>query len=120
LAAEHGVSGDIDYGKAEWKADGEKLASVNGGFACVACHAIGKQKAIAEFEAGAINLMHAAERLRGEYYRRWMRNPQRIEAITTMPRFGGEDGTTALTDTLEGHADHQFEAIWAYLQSLRK
>jgi mono/diheme cytochrome c family protein len=119
LAADHGVSDDIDYGKKEWVADGEKLAGVTGGFACIACHAVGEKKAIAEFESGAVNLLHAAERLRSEYYRRWMRNPQRIDAITTMPRFGGEDGTTALTDTLEGHADHQFEAIWAYLQSLR-
>jgi mono/diheme cytochrome c family protein len=120
LAAEHGVSSDLNYGKAEWKAEGEKLAGVNGGFACVACHAIGNKKAIAEFEAGAVNLLHSAERLRGEFYQRWMRNPQRIEPITTMPRFGGEDGTTPLTETLDGHADHQFEAIWAYLQSLRQ
>lgn len=119
LAAEHGVSGDIDYEKPEWKANGETLAGMSGGFACVACHDVGKKKAIAEFEAGAVNLLHSAERLRGEYYQRWMRNPQRIDATTTMPRFGGEDGTTALTETLDGHADHQFQAIWAYLQSLR-
>ena len=119
LAAENGVRDDIDYGKSEWVDPGKTLAGVGAGFACITCHAVGDQKAVAEFEAGAVNLLHAAERLRGEFYRRWMRNPQRIDPITTMPRFGGEDGTTALTETLDGHADHQFEAIWAYLQSLR-
>jgi hypothetical protein len=37
-----------------------------------------------------------------------------------MPRFADDAGKTPLTDFFDGHAHSQFEAIWLYLQSLKK
>jgi hypothetical protein len=59
--------------------------------------------------------MHVTDRLRKDYYHRWMDNPLAWDPATKMPRFSDDDGKTPLRDTLEGDARKQYEAIWQYL-----
>lgn len=94
---------------------GRKLVGKAGGFNCNACHAVGNAPATAAFEAPAPNFAHVKDRLRYDYYARWVRNPQRVERGTRMPTFATPDGKTPVRDVLDGDASKQFDAIWNYL-----
>lgn len=118
LAALHGMtvqSDSLAFDKS-WIVTGQKLVSPNGGFACVACHAVGEKPALAPFEGQGLNFMYSRERLNHEFYLRWMFNPQRINPLSIMPRYADDEGRTALGDTLEGKGADQFNAIWQYLR----
>ena len=99
----------------------DKLADVGRGltsqssFGCVKCHGVGAQAAIAPFEAYAPNFAHVTDRLRHDYFRRWMRNPQAYLPGTKMPSFGNAEGKTPYKDVLGGDAAAEYEAIWQYL-----
>jgi mono/diheme cytochrome c family protein len=84
-------------------------------FGCVKCHGVGAQAAIAPFEAFAPNFDHVSERLRHDYFRRWMRNPQTYLPGTKMPSFGNAEGKTPYKDVLGGDAAAEYEAVWQYL-----
>ena len=118
LAAQHGVGPQtapeppID---AELAKIGQKLAGKEGGFSCVSCHGIGAYEAAEVFESEGVNLSYAAERLLPGYYRQWLRNPLSIEPQTKMPAYFDE-GKSQLTDTLDGDAEKQIEALWQYLR----
>ena len=97
---------------------GRKLAGREGGLSCINCHGIGNSPPTAPFEAPSINFRHIGERLRKEYFDRWMRNPARIVSTTKMPAFVSlEDGKlkSALGDVFEGDGTKQFDALWQYL-----
>lgn len=94
---------------------GQKLVGTVGGFSCVQCHAAGGVPATAPFEAPAIDFMYVTDRMRKDFYHRWMFNPIGLDPATKMPRFADDDNKTALTETLEGDGARQFEAIWQYL-----
>jgi cytochrome c1 len=99
---------------------GETLLGESGGFNCTTCHAVGERPATAVFEAPGINFALTTERMRKEYYHRWVYFPQRIDPDTKMPKFADDEGKTPLTDILHGDARAQYEAIWQYLLSLKK
>ena len=99
---------------------GETLLGENGGFNCLQCHALGDRAATAVFEAPAPNFALSRERLRKEFFDRWLLFPLRIDPETKMPRFADDDGKTPLTDFFDGKASEQYDAIWQYLQSLKK
>jgi mono/diheme cytochrome c family protein len=86
----------------------------NQGFSCVQCHAAAGLPPFAPFEAPSINLKYIAERLRHDYYARWMRDPQRIDPATKMPKFEDDEGKTGLTP-FDHDGQQQFEAVWQYL-----
>ena len=86
----------------------------NQGFSCVQCHAAAGEPPFAPFEAPSIDFEHVAERLRHNYYLRWMHDPLRIDPNSKMPRFDDAEGKTALP-AFNGDAQKQFEAIWNYL-----
>jgi mono/diheme cytochrome c family protein len=88
------------------------------GYSCVACHDTGSRKALQVFEGQGPNLQLAPERLRYDYFQRWMHWPQRIAPATIMPRYT-KDRDHALLDTqLGGDAEKQFEAIWQWAKML--
>jgi mono/diheme cytochrome c family protein len=123
LALEHGcpaATPDLAKADEELAKIGKQLVGRNGGFSCIQCHGVAKIAPISPFEAPSLNFKYAKERIRREYYDRWMRNPQRVIPNTKMPSFAKEDGKTALTDILEGDAAKQFDAIWNYLQAGRE
>jgi mono/diheme cytochrome c family protein len=117
LAASHGFGTEVDKVESANLEAGDKLSKQTG-FACVVCHAIGTTKALAPFGAPGLNLQLSGERLRFEYYLRWMLNPQRVIPSTHMTRFSNDHKTTALPD-LKGDAGAQFQAIWSYIKTLK-
>lgn len=119
LAEEHGCAPSLPPQPAQ----DPKLAEIgrqlcgktpNQGFSCVQCHAAADQPPFAAFEAPAINLKYIAERLRHDYYARWIRDPQRIDPNTKMPKFEDDEGKTGLP-TFDNDGQKHFEAIWQYL-----
>jgi mono/diheme cytochrome c family protein len=86
----------------------------NQGFSCVQCHAAAGQAPFAPFEAPSINLAYIAQRLRHDYYARWVRDPQRINPTTKMPKYEDDEGKTGLS-AFDNDGQKQFEAIWEYL-----
>jgi mono/diheme cytochrome c family protein len=104
----------IDRGAAKI---GAKLVSANGGFSCTGCHGAGALKATQVFEAEGINLAYATDRLRPDFFRRWLLNPLKIDPQTKMPSYFDETGQSPLED-LGGRADAQINAMWMHLREL--
>ncbi|HEX5244736.1 MAG TPA: hypothetical protein VFW23_15845 [Tepidisphaeraceae bacterium] len=96
---------------------GQKLAgrAPNESFSCVQCHSIANQPPLAPFEAPAPNFIYVTDRLRHDYYDRWLHNPLRIDPESKMPRFDDDDGKTGVTSVLDGDAHKQFGALWNYM-----
>ncbi len=116
-------SSDIEADVTELATIGSKLIGQVEGFDCRQCHALGEFPATGDQKtqvALGINLLDAAERLNKDYYRRWMLDPLRIDPLTKMPRYSEDRKTTKITNVLDGHATPQFDAIWLYLQQLRR
>ena len=122
FALEHGLPVEVapvkvDPDRAKF---GEQLIGENGGFNCVQCHNVGSRQATAVFEAPGNDLARVQERLRHDYFIRWVLHPLRIDPETKMPRFADDEGRTPLTDILEGKATEQFDAIWQYLHTIKE
>ncbi|GAA5117833.1 c-type cytochrome [Luteolibacter yonseiensis] len=92
---------------------GKDLVSATG-FGCTTCHGIGDMKPTAAFEVEGVNFKLFPNRIREDYYHRWMDNPQAVIPGTKMPRYS-QDNKSQRTDVLDGDAKKQFEAIWNYL-----
>ena len=71
-------------------------------------------KPTAAFELEGVNFALAHERLRKEWFIRWMDNPSSVTPSTKMPRYS-EDGKSQRPE-LDGDAAKQFDAIWNYIQ----
>ncbi len=116
LARLHGV----EPGKPDAPAPDAALAEIgrklsgNEGFGCTTCHGVGAAKPTAAFEVAGINFALAHERLRKEWFIRWMDNPSSVTPGSKMPRYS-EDGQSQRPE-LDGDAAKQFDAIWNYLQ----
>ena len=120
---EHGYASDFASPRKPVEAKeeievGRKLTLKEGGFNCVQCHGAGKQKAVSPFEAPGTNLADARERIRYDFYYRWMLHPLRVDPVTKMPKLTPDSRTTGLKDVYDGDARRQFNAIWQYIQSL--
>lgn len=123
LSAEHGFAPDENpRPKFDDKvaASGAAVAAMNSGLACHRCHAIGEAQATAPFEARSTNLSYASDRLRYDFYHRWMRDPMRIDPTTKMIKFAQDGKKTGLSEYYGGNAHQQFEAVWHYLQRLNE
>ncbi len=97
---------------------GATLVSAAGGFSCVACHGVAGKPPTQVFEAEGINLLYSADRLRPDFFRRWLREPMRVDPSTRMPNYFDETGKSPLAGILDGQASAQIEAIWHYLRKL--
>lgn len=119
LAAQHGFA---PVTPAEAPVDpqaagiGRQLVSVEGGFACVTCHAIGKTAATPGSEAPGIDLGQSHGRLQRTFFDRWLRNPIAIDRGTKMPVYFDEQGRSPLNEICEGDATRQIQALWEYLR----
>jgi len=100
---------------AEKLAAGKHLAGKTG-FACNACHDVG---GTAGTVTRGVDLVGMHERLRYDWYRRWLQQPQRMHPGTRMPSVFPDGGST-LPGILDGNADAQAEALWRYFLTLRK
>ena len=54
--------------------------------------------------APAVNFAYSADRLRKDYYHRWVHNPQKIDPETKMPAFERDDRKTTITALCQAQA----------------
>ncbi len=120
LCLEHGMTftdppePPVDQGMVDI---GRKLVGRAGGFSCNQCHAINQSPAFVPFDSPSPNFMHVTERLRKDFYQRWVHGPMKYQPGTKMPSFIDGEGKTAYKNILGGDANKQFEAIWQYLRA---
>lgn len=93
---------------------GKQLASKKR-WGCVGCHDVGKTAAVGVFEAPGPNFMYIKERLRRDYYDRWLWAPTRLEPMTKMPTVYNYGKPSPLSEILDGDSGKQIDAIWNYL-----
>ena len=121
LAAEHGVAWNTSVEPspdAKLAGIGHRLTLAENGFNCIQCHGVGAQAPVAAFDNQGVNFVMVKDRLRYEYYQRWVLNPLRVEPGSKMPQFSADQTTTPITTVLGGDARKQFDAIWHYLQTV--
>lgn len=94
---------------------GRTFIGTDGGFSCIACHAVGKLGATQVFESAGINFAYTSERVLPSYFHRWVLNPLRIDPQTKMPVYF-DQGKSPLTDKYDGDADKQINALWQYIR----
>ena len=76
--------------------------AAQGGLSCITCHGVGEQEALGE---DGPPLTRVAERLRYDWYRRWMLNPARILSGTSMPAY--------FASLEPAEASAKIDALWA-------
>jgi len=79
--------------------------------ACVKCHDFGQYPSSG---IRAINLLRMPQRLRPDWFHRYMLDPQKFRPGTRMPA-PWPDGKTFFRKVLDGSTDKQIDAVWAYL-----
>lgn len=94
----------------EQRAAGLKLAGTDG-LSCIACHKFNRMPAHA---LQMIDLTTAAERLNEDWFRPFMRDPNRFHPGTRMPSFW-PDGESVLKTELKGDPERQIAALWTFL-----
>jgi mono/diheme cytochrome c family protein len=82
-----------------------------GFFGCISCHDLA---GIPNTGTRGPDLAGMSQRVRYEWYRRWLEQPLRYQAGTRMPTIF-PDGKSLVTSILGGDADAQADAMWAYL-----
>lgn len=80
-------------------------------FACVKCHNFQKHAATG---VQSIDMTILTSRLKHDWFRAYMLDPQRFRSGTRMPG-AWPQGISTLTDVLDGDANKQVEALWQYL-----
>jgi mono/diheme cytochrome c family protein len=92
------------------KADARHLVGGNA-LGCIKCHTFAGHRAEG---IQAMELTKMPQRLRRDWYHRYMLNPQAVRVGTRMPA-AWPDGKTFYPDLLDGNTAKQIEAIWVYL-----
>jgi len=82
------------------------------GFSCIKCHTFGHLKAEG---IQSIDLQIMTERLRREWFVRYVRNPLVFRRDTRMPSAWPATGPSLLPEFFEGDCDQQIAAVWEYL-----
>jgi len=92
------------------KIEAGRLLTGKNGHGCISCHDISGQ---AGGGTRGPDLATSNQRVRYEWYVRWMHQPQRIAPGTKMPQVF-LDGQSLLKTVYEGDGDKQLDALWAY------
>lgn len=78
---------------------------------CIKCHDFGKHPSTG---IRAMSLTKMTQRLREDWFRRYLPNPQVYRPGTRMPS-AWPFGQASIRDVLDGDADWQIRAVWTYL-----
>ena len=89
---------------------GRKLVGV-GGLTCVACHVFAGHNSLG---VPALDLTTVPARLKPDWFRRYLLDPQSLRPGTRMPSFF-PGGVATNREVLGGDSERQIGAIWAYL-----
>jgi type 1 glutamine amidotransferase/mono/diheme cytochrome c family protein/glucose/arabinose dehydrogenase len=125
MEAEHGISighGGSPHPKDDLAKIGEQL-TLKENLDCRQCHGIGDLEPMGDDKtklAPGINFAFVKERLRHDYYKRFVLDPPRWDISTRMPKLAADGRTTKVTSFYDGDAEKQFEAIWYYIQTVQK
>jgi mono/diheme cytochrome c family protein len=113
LASAAGVAPDFEPPRPSANPDmiqrGIQLAGPGGALFCVACHDLHGQPAYGAMRGPDLVEMH--ERIRDNWFRRWMREPSRIIPGTAMPAF--------FSEIPADEASLMIESLWAGLSTGR-
>lgn len=125
LAAEHGMeTGTVPHAfRPELARIGNELSLRNTGLDCRQCHAVGKEQPSGDHNtqiALGINFELIRDRLRPEFFRRFILDPPRYEVNTKMPKLAADGMSTKIHTHFDGDARQQFDALWNYIQSLER
>ena len=96
--------------KQELASLGDLLTRKDGGLDCRSCHGVGRELPTGDDKtkvAPGINFAHTRERMRGEFFHRFVLDPPRYEVTTRMPKLSADGRTTAATSILGGDAPQQ-------------
>jgi cytochrome c2 len=93
------------------KIEAGKTIVGKGGLGCISCHDI---SGIPNTGTRGPDLATINQRVRYEWYDRWLHQPLRMAPGTRMPQAFSDDKST-LTTILKGEATAQADAMWAYL-----
>ena len=108
-----GTTTDDTVGKATFTKEkieiGKALAGKLG-LGCISCHDISGQRGGG---TRGPDLATTNQRVRFDWYTRWMNQPQRMAPGTKMPQAFIE-GKSLLTNYHDGDGDKQIESLWAY------
>ncbi len=121
LAAQHGVTlepreaASPDSKRARI---GRRLTEKDQGFNCLQCHGLPGKPPEAPFESRGIDFQLVHDRIRPDFYHRWIGNPVQFDVSVPMPRFSPDGKTTPVKTILDGIAEQQFDAIWEYLRTV--
>lgn len=125
LAAEHGLP---ESARPEFQINpmqseiGRKLTLKDSGLDCRQCHGVGKELPVGDRNtqiALGINFATIRDRLRYDYYSRFVLDPPRYDVGTKMPKLVGDSGKTKVREIEGGNAHRQFESLWHYIQSVK-
>ncbi|HXD84909.1 MAG TPA: hypothetical protein VN641_00335, partial [Urbifossiella sp.] len=114
LAFLEGLTADDSIHKAPLSAGNianGKLIVGKGGLGCISCHDIA---GIPNSGTRGPDLATINQRVRFEWYERWLHQPLRMAPGTRMPQ-AFVDNKSTLTTVLGGNPQAQAEAMWAYL-----
>lgn len=81
------------------------------GMSCVTCHMFQSHKSLG---IPGMDLVHMAQRLRRDWFTRYLLDPPSLRPGTRMPTYWPE-GKSVRKDILNGDTDKQIEALWQYL-----
>ncbi|MEX1024718.1 MAG: hypothetical protein WD226_06525 [Planctomycetota bacterium] len=82
-----------------------------GNFGCITCHVFGDRPPNGSPGPALDELAH---RLRWEWVKPYLANPQRFSPGSRMPNFG-EGRVSSVPGVLDGDLERQIDALWAYL-----
>lgn len=126
LAAQHGIDAaepqdGVAAESGQELAVGYRLTTRDGGLDCRQCHGVGTQPPQGDAKtllAQGINFAMVGDRLRYDFYRRFVLDPPRYDINTRMPKLSADGRTTSVPHIYHGDAGKQFDAIWQYLQTI--
>lgn len=90
-----------------------RLLAGRDGLSCIACHSFAQYPSLG---IPALGLERMAERLRWDWFRRYLPDPAALRPGTRMPSFW-PDGKAVNTAILNGDTGAQIQAIWAWLSA---
>jgi mono/diheme cytochrome c family protein len=114
LAALEGTNADDSVHKVQLSAEkitAGRMIVGKGGLGCISCHDIA---GIANTGTRGPDLSTINQRVRYDWYERWLHQPLRMAPGTRMPQ-AFVDGKSTLATVMNGNPDSQADAMWAYL-----
>lgn len=122
FALSHGIDPE---GRVEYESDprlvelGRELTTSRG-LDCRQCHGIGDLEPRGDEKTQihlGINFAFIRDRMRPDFYQRFMLDPPRYDPGTNMPTLSVDGRRTKVREILDRDARAQFNAIWHYIQS---